>query len=403
MCHSTPTSLHVSVLQPDLSSMRGGPSPSSPDTVAATDELSFEPGTVTPCKLSGEASLAIMTPSPLPYGPKPLPYDSPAHSPASSVFPWHPSTATVPSPMPLFEGISEGCAAQAYGGACMPVGGAGFDGCSPGGGASAPAEPFSVAVALPHHPLPPFEEGGTRQLHGSETESGAVQAAMATASLSANVGPAKDACTDAPSSRSMIGSERPVSRPTTGGSAAPDLAAASSVGCPADAYTGPASALSSGGGACPAGEATGPVNILQLDCTASRDSIAGGSPYDGCMSPVATPAGLNNIRLTRARAGVAAEAAAEPEGDTGTTADMWAGASPFLNFVGGNTPAFDHANQVAPSEPATPAPAKPPGPPVAPAPVASATPNRGASLCPLRVLIHSPRRAAVVTLHAWVQ
>eukprot|EP00892_Ulva_mutabilis_P000387 jgi/Ulvmu1/10349/UM061_0032.1 len=382
MCHSTPTSLHISVLHPDLSSLRGGPSPSSPaDTVTATDESSFEPGTVTPSKLSGEASfaIAIATPSPLPCGPKPLAYDSPAHSPASSVFPWHQASAVVPSPMPLFEGISEGCgcAATGPGGACGPVI---FDGGSPGGGVAASAEIAPTAAALPMVPPPPFQEGGSRALHGSEMESGAVQVATAAAPLPANVGLAKDSCTDAPSSRSMIGSERPLSRPTTGGSATPDLAAGASVSCPGappDVYPAPTSAFSSGAATCAVGEGTPQVNVLQLDCSAtSRDSIAGGSPCEGSMSPVATPAGLNNIRLTRARSGAAAEAAAEPEADTATTADMWAGASPFLSVMGGHTPAFEQANQLAQSEPATPAPEKPASLPVANVPLPAVSPAR---------------------------
>lgn len=388
MCHSTPTSLHVSVLHPDLSSLRGGPSPSSPDTVTATDESSFEQGTVTPCKLSGEASLAIATPSPLPCGPKPLLYDSPAHSPASSVFPWHPNPVA-PSPVAMFEGISEGCgrSAQSHSSVCIPVISMGFDSCSPAGGASAPVEQATAGTVPPLMQLPPFGEGGVRPMYGADNESGAVQATTATASLPTSMALAKDTCADAPASRSMIGSERPLSRPTTGGSAAADLATGASVSCSGvapgagavlDALAASVTSMSGGAG-CPAGDGSGQVNILQLDCTASRDSIAGGSPCEGCMSPVATPAGLNNIRLPRGRVGAPAESAIDADGDTGTTADMWAGASPFLSIRGGNTPAADQAQQAVASELASPAPEKPLDQAVAPVPVLSDLSTRGAT------------------------
>lgn len=345
MCHSTPTSLHVSVLHPELSCLLGGPSPASPETFSPEEKPSFDPGTVTPCKLSGDSavSLAIATPSPLPYAPKPLVYDSPAHSPASSVFPWQPNPSAPAHPVPLFDGITEGCGCAASCHDSMATsGGPGIDGYSPGGGARMSVEQTPPPFTQP----PPFAEGGTRQHCGGDTESGAVQSAVAPAAVPMNVGLAKDTCADAPASRSMIGSERPLSRPATGGSAAPDLTAGGSVTCAgvatagsgvADALAAASVGLGSGGG-CPPGDTAGPVNVLQLDCTVSRDSIAGGSPCEACMSPVATPAGLNSIRLPRPRAGAPADPAAER--DTATSADMWAGASPFLSVLGDNTPAF---------------------------------------------------------------
>lgn len=294
----------------------------------------------------------------MPCGPKPLVYDSPAHSPASSVFPWHQHPSAEPYPAPLFDGISEGCGGGAPCQFSAAAAGVAIDGYSPSGGARAPIEQATGTAAqlAPFAQLPPFAEGGARQLCGGDMESGAVPSAVATAALPLNVGMAKDTCADAPASRSMIGSERPLSRPTTGGSAAPDLTSGGSVGCAgvataasgvADAYTAPAAGFGGGGvgGGCPASDGSGTVNVLQLDCNPSRDSIAGGSPCEGCMSPVATPAGLNSIRLPRARAGAPADPAAEREWDTATSADMWAGASPFLSVQSGNTPAAAQEQQ----------------------------------------------------------
>lgn len=216
-----------------------------------------------------------------------------------------------------------------------------------------PLSPQSTYDHLPptsqaHNQALPFAENSLRHLHGNEGDSGAV---VATSSLSqpAAVGAAKDACTESHVARNIIGSDRPLSRPATAGSAAA-VASVSTAQVPerrcSPAYnmacdtSAPAlsNCLPTAGRS--QGDLASTARPLQADCardlacTFSRDEVA--------MSPVVpAPAGLHRIRLQRPRSTETAEVGrsidapdlvvADVEGDSGALADLWAGASPFMS------------------------------------------------------------------------
>lgn len=210
----------------------------------------------------------------------------------------------------------------------------------------------------------PFAEDSLRHLHGNEGDSGAV-VAPANLSQPAAVGAAKDACAESHVARNMIGSDRPLSRPATAGSAA-TVAPVSSTQVP-ERRCSPAYHLSCDTSA-PAlsnclpttvrsqGDLASTARPLQADCS-TRDLPCTFSRDEGAMSPVPAPAGLHRIRLQRPCTADTAEVArntdagdfgvGDGESDAGAAADLWAGASPFMsartqssapnsaNFVGG--------------------------------------------------------------------
>lgn len=193
----------------------------------------------------------------------------------------------------------------------------------------------------------PFAEDSLRHLHGNEGDSGAVVASSSLPQPAA-VGAAKDACAESHVARNMIGSDRPLSRPATAGSAAA-VAPVSSAQVP-ERRCSPAYNLSCDNSA-PALSSCVPVTVrsqgdlassgrsLQADCI-TRDLPRTFSRDEGAMSPVVpAPAGLHRIRLQRPRTNAAevgrSTAAAghvgDGDSDAGTAADLWAGASPFMS------------------------------------------------------------------------